>query len=36
VIAAVLGLQTVAVLTIVGGALAERTQLRAAPIDSPA
>jgi MFS family permease len=36
VIAAVLGLQTAAVVTIVAGALAERTQLRAAPVDSPA
>jgi hypothetical protein len=36
VIAAVLALQTAAVLAIVAGALAERSQLRAAPVDSPA
>jgi hypothetical protein len=36
VIAVVLGLQSAAVLVIVAGALGERSQLRAAPVDSPA
>ncbi|HEX4525480.1 MAG TPA: MFS transporter [Gaiellaceae bacterium] len=36
VIAAVLGLQSLAVLTIVGSALVERSTLQAAPVDSPA
>lgn len=36
VLAVVLGVQSVAVLSIVAGALAERASLRAGPIDSPA
>ena len=36
VIAAVLGLQTIAVLAIVAAALGERSELRSAPVDSPA
>jgi hypothetical protein len=36
VIAVVLGLQSLAVLTIVGSALVERSALQAVPVDSPA